>query len=50
MREELTKVEASLSPCSTICALITKDVILNLSNSKKKQKKKKFAHSLSHLQ
>ena len=34
MREELTKVEAPLSPSSTICALITGDGNLNLSISK----------------
>ena len=34
MREELTKVEAPLSPSSTICALITGDGNLSLSISK----------------
>ena len=34
MREELTKVEAPLSPSSTICALITGDGKLSLSISK----------------
>ena len=36
MREELTKVEAPLSPISTICALITGDGNLSLSISKDK--------------
>ena len=34
MREELTKVEAPLSPSPTICALITGDGNLSLSISK----------------
>ena len=34
MREEFTKVEAPLSPSSTICALITGDGNLSLSISK----------------
>ena len=40
MREELTKVEAPLSPSSTICALITGDGNLSLSVSKDETIKK----------
>ena len=36
MREELTKVEAPLSPTATICALITMNGSLSLSISKDK--------------
>ena len=61
MREELTKVEAPLSPSSTICAMIIQNGILNLSISNHNKdmesisgkkiiycpQKKEFAHSFS---